>query len=83
MSAWNLTLQNNLCKIFFVLRACSVDFLDGGATDMWILGPMELKMAFLFYFFIPTDLQIQNHVLGTTQAPSHSESIQTLSQLST
>ncbi len=26
-----------------ILRPCSVDFMDGGATDVPILGPMELK----------------------------------------
>ena len=27
------------------VRPCSVDFMDGGATDVPILGPMELKIA--------------------------------------
>ncbi len=33
------------------IRPCSLDFMDGGATDVPILGPMELKkIAFLLYF---------------------------------
>ncbi len=37
------------------LRPCSVDFLDGGVTNVAIFGPMEEKK---FIFFIPTNLQI-------------------------
>ncbi len=37
------------------IRPCSVDFMDGGATDVPILGPMELKNC-ISVFYDPTDL---------------------------
>ncbi len=37
-------------------RPCSVDSLDGGATDVPILGPMEIKnyIIILFFIILPT-----------------------------
>ncbi len=43
------------------IRPCSVDFMDGGATDVPILGPMELKncISVLFFMILPT-CRLQN-----------------------
>ncbi len=42
------------CQV--AIRPCSIDFVDGGATHVPILGPMELKncISVLFFIILPT-----------------------------
>ena len=46
---------------YFYCNTCSVDSLDGGATDVPILGPMEIKNYIIILFFIiPLTCRFQN-----------------------